>query len=189
MEPSTEHVDAGHKPVPSVGAIFLGFLHVGMLGFGGVLPMTRRMLVEDRRWVNPAEFVDLLAFCQFLPGGNIMNLSIAIGLRFRGPLGAIAAITGLFAAPALIVVTLGVIYERYAQEPRVAAVFAGLAAAAAGLVIGAALKIAAPLRRKPVSLLLAIACCVAIAVFRAPLSATVLVMAPLSILLTWQLES
>jgi chromate transporter len=147
------------------------------------------MLVEDRRWLNPAEFVDLLAFCQFLPGGNIMNLSIAIGLRFRGIIGAIAAITGLFAAPALIVVALGVLYERYAQEPRVAAVFAGLAAAAAGLVIGAALKIAAPLRRKPVSLAIAVVCCGAIAAFRIPLSATVLVIAPLSILLTWRLES
>jgi chromate transporter len=160
-----------------------------MLGFGGVLPMAHRMLVEDRRWVTPAEFIDLLAVCQFLPGGNIMNLSIAVGLRFRGILGAVAAIVGLFAAPAVIVVVLGVIYGRYEQNPRVAAVFAGLGAGAAGLLIGAALKIAAPLRRKPVSLLVAAACCVAVAVFRVPLSMTVLVLLPLSILLTWRLES
>jgi chromate transporter len=183
-------VDAGeHRPAPTVGALFVGFLNVGMLGFGGVLPMARQMLVDDRRWLNPAEFTDLLAFCQFLPGGNIMNLSIAVGLRFRGVIGAVAAIAGLFAAPALIVVVLGVIYGRYQQEPHVAAIFAGLAAAAAGLVMGAALKIAAPLRRKPVALTIAIVCCATIAVFRIPLSTTVLVIAPLSILLTWRLES
>jgi chromate transporter len=189
VEASSGRADAGQPSGPSVGALFLGFLYVGMMGFGGVLPMARRMLVEDRRWLTPADFIDLLSLCQFLPGGNIMNLSIAVGLRFRGVIGAVAAIIGLFAAPAVIVVGLGIIYGRYEQNPAVAAVFAALGAAAAGLLIGTTVKIAAPLRRKPVSLLVAAACCIAVAVFRIPLSYAMLVLVPLSILLTWRLES
>ncbi|MGE5537803.1 MAG: chromate transporter [Gemmatimonas sp.] len=175
-------------PRPSVAALLLGFLNVGLMGFGGVLPMARRMLVDDRRWLSTAEFTDLLSFCQFLPGGNIMNLSIAVGLKFRGIPGAVAAITGLFAAPAVIVIGLGVVYGQYREEPRVAALFAGLTAAAAGLLVAAAVKIATPLRRKPVSLALAAVCCVAVAAFRTPLLPTVAVLAPLSVLLTWRFE-
>lgn len=174
---------------PTVGALFRGFLGVGLMGFGGVLAMARRMLVEDRRWLSPAEFTDLLALCQFLPGGNIMNLSVAVGLRFRGWRGALAAIAGLVAVPCVIVVGLGVVYDRYADNPRVANVFAGLAAAAAGMLIAASIKIAAPLRRKPASAVMAAACFVAVAVFRLPLLPTMIVLAPVSVLVAWRFES
>lgn len=73
--------------LPSLLALFLGFLSVGMYGFGGVLPWARRMVVEQRRWLTAAEFADLLGLCQFLPGGNIMNLTVAVGARFRVPPG------------------------------------------------------------------------------------------------------
>jgi chromate transporter len=175
--------------VPSVGALFMGFLGVGLMGFGGVLAIARRMLVEDRRWLTPAEFTDLLALCQFLPGGNIMNLSVAVGLRFRGWRGAAAAITGLMAAPCAIVIAIGIIYERFASEPAVGNLFAGLAAAAAGLLVASAAKIATPLRGKPASIVLTVACFIAIAVFRTPLLPTMAVLAPLGILAAWRFES
>lgn len=181
--------EAGTPAHPTVGALFRGFLGVGLMGFGGVLAMARRMLVEDRRWLSPAEFTDLLALCQFLPGGNIMNLSVAVGLRFRGWRGALAAIAGLVAVPCVIVVGLGVVYDRYADNPRVANVFAGLAAAAAGMLIAASIKIAAPLRRKPALAVMAVVCFVAVAVFRLPLLATMIVLAPLSVLVAWRFES
>lgn len=190
MQDERGATDEGQRAaVPSVGALFMGFLGVGLMGFGGVLAMARRMLVEDRRWLNPAEFTDLLALCQFLPGGNIMNLSVAVGLRFRGWRGALAAIAGLVAVPCVIVVGLGVVYDRYAENPRVANIFAGLAAAAAGLLIAASIKIAEPLRRKPASAVMALVCFVAIAVFRFPLLPTMVVLAPLSVLVAWRFKS
>ena len=67
--------DGSPAPRPSTTALFVGFLNIGLMGFGGVLPMARRLLVEDKRWLTPAEFNELLALCQFLPGGNIMTLS------------------------------------------------------------------------------------------------------------------
>ena len=74
---------------PTTAALFLGFLSIGIIGFGGVLPWARRMMVEQRRWLTPAEFTDLLGLCQFLPGPNIVNLAVALGSRFRGLPGAI----------------------------------------------------------------------------------------------------
>src|SRR5690349_2770346 len=102
---------------PSLLALFLGFLSVGLFGFGGVLPWARRMVVEQRRWMTAAEFTDMLGLCQFLPGGNIMNVTIALGARFHGAAGAATAFVGLMAAPVAIVIALGVIYDRFAELP------------------------------------------------------------------------
>jgi chromate transporter len=167
---------------PTTGALFRGFLSLGLMGFGGVLPFARRMLVEERRWVRADEFADLLGLCQFLPGGNVINLSVAVGLRFRGVPGAVAALAGLLAAPALVVVVLGAVYDRFADHPAVRHAFAGLAAAAAGMLIGLAVKLALPLRRQPVPAALAVLCFLAIAVLRLPLLPALLVLAPASVL-------
>lgn len=166
--------------------MFGGFLGVGIIGFGGVLPLSRRMIVEQRRWLTAAEFTELLALCQFLPGGNIINLSVAIGMRFRGPVGALAALVGLLAAPTAIAIALGAVYERYQHDPIVQHLFAGLAAAAGGLIVAMTLKIAAPLQRKPAAAAVALLSFAAVAVFRLPLLPTMLVMAPVGILLAWR---
>ena len=126
------------------GALFVGFLLVGLCGFGGVLPWARRMVVEQRRWMSATDFTDLLALCQFLPGPNVINVSVALGQRFFGLSGAIAAFVGLMAAPMVVVILLGLIYTRFADVPAVRHLFVGLAAAASGLVLATSLKIAAP---------------------------------------------
>lgn len=172
---------------PGVGELFSGFLTLGLMGFGGVLPMARRMMVDKRHWLSEGEFIDLLGLCQFLPGGNIINMSVAVGLKFQGWRGAIAAPFGLIAAPTAIVLCLGVIYDRYRDNPQVEHLFAGLAAAAAGLLISLAWKLLQPLKSKLWALGIVALCFIAIAVFRLPLLVTMLVLAPVSIILSWKL--
>lgn len=170
---------------PTVAALFWGFLSIGVIGFGGVLPWARRMMVEQRRWLTPSEFTDLLGLCQFLPGPNIVNLSVALGSRFRGLPGAVAAVVGLISLPMVIVVSLGAVYAAYADHPVVARGAEGLAAAASGLVVATALKIASPLRSKWLGIFVALLVLVAIAVLHLPLVPTMLVLAPASIALHW----
>src|SRR5260370_38542884 len=81
--------------------LFVGFLKVGMSGFGGVMPFARRMLVEERRWLSEREFTEVLSLSQFLPGPNIINVSIIVGSRFAGPAGSLAASLGLMLMPFL----------------------------------------------------------------------------------------
>jgi len=130
---------------PTSAQLFLGFLTLGLISFGGALPHARRVLVEERRWLSGDDFIELLGLCQFLPGGNIINLSVAIGMRFRGLRGALAAILGLIAGPSVIVVLLGIVYEKTQNNLYVKHLFAGLAAAAAGLLVAMAIKIVVPL--------------------------------------------
>ncbi|MBP0597721.1 chromate transporter [Herbaspirillum sp. LeCh32-8] len=175
---------AATAAVPTSKELFLGFLGLGMTAFGGALPLAHRMIVERRRWLSEPEFVQLLGLCQFLPGGNIINLSVALGMKFRGVKGALAAISGLIAVPSAVVVLLGMIYQHFQHDPNVKHLFAGLAAAAAGLLIQMAIKIALPLRKNLVLAAVAVVCFIAIALLRIPLVWVMLVMTPISVLLT-----
>ncbi|WP_042269861.1 chromate transporter [Paraburkholderia heleia] len=168
---------------PTVRDLFLGFLALGFTSFGGALPLARRTIVEQRRWLTASEFTDLLGLCQFLPGGNVINLSVALGMRFQGWRGALAGILGLIAGPSLVVIGLGVLYERTQDDPHVRHLFVGLAAAAAGLLVSMALKIVLPLRRDPAAAVVAALGFVAIAVLRTPLLPTMLVLTPVGIAL------
>ncbi len=163
--------------------MFLAFAGTSVLAFGGALPLARRMIVERKQWLNAAEFTELLALCQFLPGPNIVNLTVALGSRFRGVRGALAALTGLLAAPMAIAIGLGAAYARYGGLPVVHRGFNGLAAAAAGLILATACKIAWPIRKRPLDVALAVAAFTAIALIRLPLLPTMLVLAPAGILL------
>jgi chromate transporter len=171
---------------PTLFSLFFGFFTIGMFGFGGVLPWARRLVVEERSWLTAAEFTDMLGLCQFLPGGNIMNVTIALGARFHGVPGAMAAFFGLMTAPVAIVIGLGTIYERYSDVAMVRHGFAALAAAAAGLVLSAALKIAAPLRTEILEIAVAVVTFVAIAIFRLPLPIALPVLAIASTALIWR---
>jgi chromate transporter len=170
-------------PPPTAFEIFSGFLGLGLISFGGALPLARRAIVEQRRWLSATEFTDLLGLCQFLPGGNVINLSVAIGMKFRGLPGALAGLLGLIAGPSLVVIGLGVLYEHTQNDPHIKHLFAGLAAAAAGLLISMAVKIVWPLRRKPAGAAIAVLGFIAIALLRFPLLPTMLVLTPLSIYL------
>jgi chromate transporter len=157
------------RPDPTVFELFAGFFKIGVCGFGGVLPWARRMIVDQRKWLTPAEFTDMLGLCQFLPGGNIMNVTIALGSRFRGVAGAAAAILGLMAAPVAIVICLGAIYDQYAAYPPVRRAFVSLSAAAAGFLLIVAWKIAAPLRSNLPAVGIFVCTFAVIAVARLPL--------------------
>ncbi len=180
--------EADLAPPPTLSQLFWGFFWLGMTAFGGALPLVRRMVVEKHRWLSSEEFTTMLGLCQFLPGGNIINLSVALGMRFRGVLGAVVALMGFILVPTLIVLALGVVYDHYQNDPHVRHLFAGLAAAAAGLLVSVALKIGKPILKSPWGAVIVVACFVAIAILRLPLLPTMLVLTPLSILGTWRMR-
>jgi chromate transporter len=175
--------------IPGVAAIFTGFFMVGVRGFGGVLPWARRTIVEERKWLTAAEFAEVLSLCQFLPGGNIINVSVAVGARFRGVPGAVAALLGLMLAPVAIVIGLGAIYDRFAEQPVVRRAFAALAAAASAFVLAASLKIAAPLWGRWLAMTVVALTFVAIAVIRLPLPLAMPVLGVASVLVLWRFEN
>ena len=133
----------------SSAELFLAFNRLAMQGFGGVLPIAHRELVERERWLSPVQFVELLTLCQVLPGPNIINLSIILGDRFLGWRGALAATAGLLVLPLGVVLLLAAGYRHCADIPAVAGALRGMGAVAAGLVIATAVKLSRTLHLSP----------------------------------------
>jgi chromate transporter len=161
--------------------LFLGFLKIGLLGFGGIAPWARHVIIEERRWLTEQEFAAILGIGQILPGPNTMNASVMIGDRFQGVGGVLACLLGQMAMPLVIVTSLAVVYERFASVPEVKAALAGAAAGAAGLVLGTALKMAQKIKLKPLALLVGAMAFVAIGLLEWPLVPVVAVLVPLGI--------
>ena len=123
-------------------SLFKLFSQMALLGFGGVLPFAYRYLVERSAWLTDAEFGEMLSVAQLLPGPTICNLAVMVGQRFAGARGAVAALGGLIAAPFFIVIALGVAYQQLATSALFAGALHGMAAAAAGLILATAAKLA-----------------------------------------------
>lgn len=170
----------------SHSALFTGFFQVGILGFGGVLPMARRMVVDERRWLTQLEFNELFSLCQSLPGANVTNLTAALGMRHQGVTGAAAALAGLMAAPMVIIIVLSDLYGRYGTLAPVRHGLAGLAAAAAGLLLGTAGKIALPVCRIPRNIAVSVLVLAMALVLHLSLPLTMLLVLPLSLYLSWR---
>jgi len=132
---------------PSTKQLFYGFMKLGLMGFGGVLPLAHRLLVEDQKWLSTEQFTNLLGICQVLPGGNIINMAAALGMQFQGIKGAFSAVCGLIFAPTIIVVAMFQLYSHFQDIPVIKHMIEGLAAAAAGLLFATGFKMLKPIIR------------------------------------------
>jgi chromate transporter len=179
--------DTSTSMPPSLIALFVAFAKMSLAGFGGVMVWARRGIVDEHRWMTAEEFNETFALCHFLPGPNIVNLSVVFGSRFRGIAGGIAAFTGLVGPPVVIVMILAVLYARFGEIEALRRILAGVSSAAVGLLISVVFRMMMPLLRKRdlVSLVVMAAVFVAIGLVRLPLPAVLLVAIPLSIAITF----
>src|SRR5258707_1318364 len=140
--------DALTSPPPSLIALFVAFAKMSLAGFGGVLVFARRAIVEQHRWMTADEFNETFALCHFLPGPNIVNLSMVFGSRFRGIAGGLAAFAGLLLPPMSLMTILGALYARYGEIDVLRRILAGVSCAAVGLAIAVVVRMMMPLVRK-----------------------------------------
>ena len=147
--PASQEAPGLSRPA-SLWALFAAFSLLALQGFGGVLAVAQRELCERRRWLGPQEFVELLATAQVLPGPNVCNLSLMIGDRFFGWRGALAALAGMIGAPMALMLGLAWLLGEAAavgeMQRLIQGALGGIAAVAAGQIVGTVLKLAAPVR-------------------------------------------
>jgi chromate transporter len=174
-----------HLPAMTRRELFRCFLVMGLISFGGVLPFARRALVEQRKWLTSEEFNEALSLGQILPGPNVVNLSVMVGARFHGAIGAILSFCGLMFAPLAIILALATLYGAYGQVAAVQHVINGTAAASAGLVVAVGYNMLVGQARSwstsGVSLLAFISC----GLLAWPLLLVLGVLTPISIFITW----
>lgn len=169
------------NPTPGPAQIFLAFAKAGLMGFGGAQIWVRRALVEERRWMTERDYAEVLGLGQVLPGPNVGNAAVMIGRRFAGLPGSLAATGGLYLFPLIVLMSLVLLWQNFADEPHVAPFMHGLACAAAGMVVGNAFRMTDRLRPPPELIAIGLLATAAAALFRVPLPAIVLVLGPIGI--------
>jgi chromate transporter len=185
---NTTPVPVQPAPIPpNPLELFIAFSLISVSGFGGVLYWSRRMMVDERKWLTAEEFNEAYALCNFLPGPNIVNFSVVFGRQVGGTVGALVALLGLLGPPFLLVTLLGLLYAYYGDIAALQRVLGGVAAAAAGLTISTSLKMAGPLllQRPGFAHGVAMAAFLAVGILRWPIYWVLGVLIPCGIAMAW----
>ena len=149
------------RPRPtSLTDLFVSFTLLALQGFGGVVAVVQREMVERKRWLTQEEFIEEWAVAQIMPGPNVVNMSLMIGGRYFGLPGAMAALAGMLAIPLVIVLLLAILYSHFSSHPGVSGALRGMAAVSAGLITATGLKLASALKKHPLSLPWTVGMCV-----------------------------
>ncbi len=185
--PRPEHPEQS-GPRPRIGPLrlLLVFSQVTISGFGGVAPFAYRAFVERRRWLTNAEFAEMFAFGQLMPGPGVTNFALTMGYRDSGAIGAIAAVTGIVTLPVLLMLLIGMTYNQYGNLPQVRDALTGMSTVTAGLVVAMALKMSAGMHRRHRSLLLLLAAFFGLGVMRWPFLMVISVLAIFGIWMSWR---
>ena len=170
--------------------LFLSFTWLALQGFGGVLAVVQRELVEKKRWMTREEFVEEWSVAQIMPGPNVVNLSLMIGARWFGLPGALAALGGMLAAPLVVVLALALVYTQFADNPHMAGALRGMGAVAAGLIAATGIKLVPALGKnvmgRSTCIVLGVLCFVGIALLRWPLVYVLFGLGAVGCLLAWR---
>lgn len=166
---------AQDRPQPrSLTDLFVSFTLLALQGFGGVLAVVQRELVEKKRWLTREEFIEDWAVAQIMPGPNVVNLSLMVGGRYFGLKGALAALAGMLTVPLVLVLLLALLHAQFADHAGVAGALRGMAAVAAGLIAATGLKLFGALQNNVlgprIGVALGLLCFAAIALLRWPLA-------------------
>lgn len=179
---NTEVIPFVQEIHPNNKELFTGFMKLGLIGFGGVLPLAHQMIVEDRKWLSNEDFTDLLGVCQILPGGNIINMAVAIGYKFHGLKGSISSVLGLIFAPTVIVILLYELYAQFQNIPTIKHMIEGLAAAAAGLLFAMGLKMLKPIMKSYLTAFTIFMIFIFMLVIKIPLALTLIILMTINML-------
>ncbi|MBZ2209467.1 chromate transporter [Massilia soli] len=182
--------DAARPRPRSLTDLFVSFTLLALQGFGGVVAVVQRELVERKQWLTQDEFIEDWAVAQVMPGPNVVNLSMMIGGRYFGLPGALAALGGMLAIPLVVVILLAMLHSRFGGHPGVDGALRGMAAVSAGMIGAAGLKLSSVLARHPMPLAwgasLALLAFVLVALLRVPLLFVLFGLGGLGCVLTWR---
>lgn len=128
---------------PSLRLLFGTFFKIGLFTIGGgyaMLAMVRKIIVNDRHWMNEDEFVEMVAVLQSLPGIFAVNTALSVGQKLKGKAGSVVAALGAM-LPAIAIVLGLTIFARSAKENTVVeSCFKGLRPCVVALILSPALQ-------------------------------------------------
>jgi chromate transporter len=132
--------------------LFLSFNWLALQGFGGVLAVVQRELVE-KKWLTLEEFVEDWSVARILPGPYVINLAIMIGGKHFGWRGALSALAGLLLVPTLLVLFIASAIAGVGDTEAMQGALPGMGAGLAGLIMATGIKMLPALKTNPMGFL------------------------------------
>jgi len=176
-----DHAASGARSRPQLGELFIVFLTAGAISFGGgVLAYLREYLVRQHGWLDDDNFLDALEVSETLPGLNSVNMSVIVGDRMRGTIGAAVAVIGLMLPGMVVMMTLGVLWEQERHNPNVGHFLVGVAASAVGLLLTVTLQLGHKQFVRPIDLMIIAATFIAVSWYKISLGWVLLILGPLA---------
>jgi chromate transporter len=170
---------------PTLTALFMAFVMIGLSSFGGGLTAwVRREVVQRRGWLDDQQFLSGYALSQLVPGATNVNLAVFIGTQMRGASGAVACFAGLTAPPLVIMLVAGMLYFGMRGLPggvSLSLALTGMGAVAIGLNLGTGIRLARRGIRSAVPAVIAAIVALSIGVLGFPLIKVLAVMIPVSL--------
>ena len=158
----------------SLSDLFWSMTWLALQGFGGVLAVVQRVLVDEKRWLTNEEFIEDWAVAQILPGPNVVNLALMIGDRYFGLRGGLAALAGILTFPLLVVLVIAAFFASVADTPMAQGALKGMGAVSAGLIAAVGLRLITALKVNVMSVGVCVALAamtfIAVAIMRIPLA-------------------
>ena len=135
----------------SCGGLFLHTFILSAFTIGGgyvMIPLMRERFVEKLGWIDQEELSELVALGQSAPGAMVINSTVLMGYRLKGPAGALCALLGTALPPVLILSAVCFFYELIRDNAYVSAAFRGMRAGVAAVIADTVVSMAAPYMRK-----------------------------------------
>ena len=180
-----EAAEAAMQTPRSPAELFLAFSALSLQAFGGALAFMERTVVQKKRWMTAKEFVGLYGISQVLPGPSGISFCVLLGDRFFGARGAAAALAGFLLPPAVVVMSLAVLFQQFQHLPWVQGALHGMGAASVGLIIHTAARLARTLRGQRVGMGVALLAFCAVGLARVPVGAVVSTLGVASVAWAW----
>ena len=165
--------------------LFLTFSALSLQAFGGALAFMERAVVQKKRWMTAKEFVGLYGISQVLPGPSGISFCVLMGDRFFGARGAAAALAGFLLPPAVVVLSLALLFQQFQHLPWVQGALHGMGAASVGLIIHTAARLARTLRGQRAGIGVATLTFCAVGLARVPVSLVVSTLGIASVAWAW----
>ena len=125
--------------------VCLSFLKIGAFSFGGgyaVLAFIQREVVDGHGWIDPADFVNIVAIAEMTPGPIAVNSSTFVGYNLFGVLGAVVCSFCALLIPFLLALVVSSYFTKFRDNPYLKNALAGIRPAVIGLIAASCLSVA-----------------------------------------------
>jgi chromate transporter len=133
------------KNIKFYWTLFLSAFSLSAFTIGGgyvIVPLMRKRFVEELKWIDEEEMLNLVAISQFAPGPIAVNASIMVGYRLAGLSGALISTVGTALPPLIIITLIAKFYTAFKENRIISALLLGMRAGVAAVIIDVIIKMA-----------------------------------------------